>query len=68
MILPGVRVGNHCIIGSGSIVTIDIPDNSIAVGSPARVIASNVVTGRFGIRNPKFLAQEGILPSPDQPA
>lgn len=60
MILPGVRVGNHCIIGSGSIVTTDIPDNSIAVGSPARVIETDIVTGRFGIRNPRFLAKEGV--------
>lgn len=38
IIMPGVRVGNNCIIGCGSIVTKDIPDNSIAVGIPARVI------------------------------
>ena len=38
MIMPGVHIGNNCIIGSGAIVTKDIPDNSIAVGVPARVI------------------------------
>lgn len=38
MILPGVRIGNNCIIGAGSIVSKDIPDNSVAVGTPARVI------------------------------
>ncbi len=37
-ILPGVKVGNNCIIGAGSVVTKDIPDNSIAVGNPAKVI------------------------------
>ncbi len=36
--LPGVTVGNHCIIGAGAIVSRDIPDNSVAVGVPARVI------------------------------
>ena len=38
VILPGVRIGNNCIIGAGSIVTKNIDDNSLAVGNPARVI------------------------------
>lgn len=38
LIMPGVRIGNRVIIGAGSIVTRDIPDNSVAVGVPARVI------------------------------
>ena len=38
LIMPGVTIGNNCIIGCGAIVTKDIPDNSIAVGIPARVI------------------------------
>lgn len=38
MLLPGVKVGNNVIIGAGSIVSRDIPDNSVAVGIPARVI------------------------------
>ena len=37
-ILPGVTIGNNCTIGAGSVVTHDIPDNSIAVGNPAKVI------------------------------
>ena len=39
-VLKGVTIGDNCIIGYGSIVTKDIPSNSIAVGSPARVIGS----------------------------
>jgi acetyltransferase-like isoleucine patch superfamily enzyme len=38
LILPGVTIGNNVIIGSGAIVSNDIPDNSVAVGVPARVI------------------------------
>lgn len=38
IILPGVNVGNNVVIGAGAIVTRDIPDNSVAVGVPARVI------------------------------
>lgn len=37
-ILPGVTIGDGCVIGSHSTVTHNIPANSIAVGSPARVI------------------------------
>ena len=37
-ILPGVTIGNNCVIGASAVVTKDIPDNSVAVGIPARVI------------------------------
>lgn len=37
-ILPGVTIGDNCVIGAGSVVTHDIPSNSVAVGNPARVI------------------------------
>jgi maltose O-acetyltransferase len=40
LILPGVKVGDNVIIAAGSVVTKDIPDRSLAVGSPARVISS----------------------------
>lgn len=38
IILPGVTVGKNVVIGAGSIVTKSIPDFSVAVGSPAKVI------------------------------
>jgi hypothetical protein len=38
IILPGVNIGDNSIIGAGSIVTKDIPPNSVAAGIPARVI------------------------------
>ena len=37
-ILAGVTIGDNCTIGAGSVVTRDIPANSIAVGNPARVV------------------------------
>lgn len=38
IVLPGVTIGDGCVIGAGSVVTKDIPSNSLAVGNPCRVI------------------------------
>ena len=35
---PGVTIGENALIGSGSVVTRDIPSNAVAVGNPARVV------------------------------
>jgi maltose O-acetyltransferase len=69
IILPGVTIGNNVVIGVGSVVSRDIPDNSIAVGNPARVVRSfddylnrekgrmkenNVFGDEYTLRNPNF--------------
>ncbi len=38
IILPGISIGDHTVIGAGSIVTTDIPANVVAVGNPCRVM------------------------------
>ena len=38
VVLPGVTIGQHCIIGANSVVNSSIPDYSVAVGAPARVV------------------------------
>lgn len=38
LIMPGVTIGNNCIIGAGSVVTKCIPDNTVAAGNPIRVV------------------------------
>lgn len=40
VILPNVSIGEGCVIGAGSIVRGDIPDYCVAVGAPARVVAT----------------------------
>ena len=45
VVLPGARIGRNAVIGAGSVVTGEVPDHSVAVGSPARVV-KQFVPGR----------------------
>ncbi|MGL6128585.1 sugar O-acetyltransferase [Chryseobacterium artocarpi] len=38
VVLPGVSIGNNSVIGAGSVVTKDIPDNVVAVGNPCKIV------------------------------
>jgi acetyltransferase-like isoleucine patch superfamily enzyme len=40
IIMPGVTIGENCVIGARSVVSTDIPPNSVAAGVPARVLMS----------------------------
>ncbi len=42
IIIAGVTIGENAMVGAGSVVTTDIPDNCIAIGNPARVIKKTV--------------------------
>jgi acetyltransferase-like isoleucine patch superfamily enzyme len=42
IILPGVKIGDEVVIGAFSVVTKDIPSNTIAVGNPAKVIRTGI--------------------------
>ena len=37
-VLPGVTIGDNCVIGAGSVVNRDIPSNTLAAGNPCKVI------------------------------
>ena len=51
-IMPGVKIGKGCVIGVNSVVTKDLPDYSIVVGAPARIIGSTIETDRKYFDNP----------------
>ena len=53
VVLPGVTIGNGCVIGAGSIVTHDIPDNYLAYGNPCKAIRK--ITEEDSIYNKKNL-------------
>lgn len=40
ILMPGVRIGEQCIIGAGSVVTKSVPSGCIVAGNPARIIGS----------------------------
>ena len=54
MVLPGVNIGKGCLIGTGSLVTKDIPDYSILVGSPGKIIGSTLDTDAHFIAEYNF--------------
>ncbi|ALU14146.1 hexapeptide repeat-containing acetyltransferase [Eubacterium limosum] len=53
-VLPGVTIGNGCIIGANAVVTKSIPDFSIAVGIPAKVIKKYSFSDKRWIKDKDF--------------
>tara|TARA_R110000868_G_scaffold30953_3_gene113864 strand:+ start:10827 stop:11672 length:846 start_codon:yes stop_codon:yes gene_type:complete len=41
ILLPGANIGNNVVIGTGSVITKDIPDGALAMGTPCKVIKEN---------------------------
>lgn len=48
IIMCGVTIGDEVVVGSGAIVTKDVPSNCIVAGNPARIIKSNIHTEKYG--------------------
>lgn len=48
VILPGISIGKHCVVAAGSIVTEDVPSNSVVAGNPAQIIKQySTKTGKW---------------------
>lgn len=48
LILPGVEIGDSCVIGAGSVVTKSVPPRSLVAGNPARILRSDIEVGEYG--------------------
>ena len=42
IIMPGVIIGNQVVVGGGSVVTKDVPDNCIVAGNPAKILRTGI--------------------------
>ena len=48
LILPGVKIGDHCIIAAGSVVTKDVPQGTMVGGNPAKIIKTGILVSNDG--------------------
>lgn len=49
IVLPNVTIGDHVIVAAGSVVTKDVPHNSVVAGNPAKVIKTGIQTIAYGM-------------------
>lgn len=59
IVMPGVTIGEGCIVAAGSVVMRDIEAHSLVAGNPARVVEKNIVVGPWGIRQKDFVEKHG---------
>lgn len=45
--MPGVSIGDHCVVGAGAVVTKNVPPNSLVAGNPAKIIRQ-IDTAAYG--------------------
>jgi exopolysaccharide acyltransferase PssR len=50
IVMPGVEIGDHSIVGAGSVVVRNVPPRSLVAGNPARVLEADIETGPYGMR------------------
>lgn len=62
-IMPGVTIGDECVVAPASVVMKDVPPNTLVAGNPARMIERGIRTGRWG-----KLIREEAAPIPADPA
>lgn len=54
-ILPGVKIGHNVIIKAGTIVSKDVPDDTIAFGNPCKFIINKKVVTKHGTKGTKII-------------
>ncbi len=63
LIMPGVRVGDNCVVAAASVVMKDVPPNSLVAGNPARIMEKGIKTRRLGIIDRTVRPDFGAAPS-----
>jgi acetyltransferase-like isoleucine patch superfamily enzyme len=58
IIMPGVKIGDNCVVAAASVVMKDVPPNCLVAGNPARIIEKGLVTGPLGVLSPRAGARE----------
>lgn len=48
LILPGVEIGDGCVVGAGSVVTKSVPPGCVVAGNPAKVLRDGISVGHYG--------------------
>ena len=61
MILPGVTIGDHCVVAAASVVMKDVPSNCLVAGNPARIMEKGIQTGPLGIMKRTVRADVGAV-------
>jgi acetyltransferase-like isoleucine patch superfamily enzyme len=49
IVMPGVHIGDECIVATGAVVNKDVPAHSIVAGNPAQIVRSGIRTVKWGI-------------------
>jgi acetyltransferase-like isoleucine patch superfamily enzyme len=49
LIMPGVKIGDNCVVAAASVVMKDVPANSLVEGNPARIMEKGIRTGPLGV-------------------
>lgn len=62
IILPGARIGTNCVVGAGSVVRGEIPDNAVVMGNPASVVGRTSLLLEFMHASPYTLDTFSLSP------
>jgi acetyltransferase-like isoleucine patch superfamily enzyme len=68
IIMPGVKIGDNCVVAVASVVMKDVPPNCLVSGNPARIIEKGIETGRWGLINRTIRAEFGAISSAPEEA
>lgn len=63
IILLNSSIGDNCIIGAGSVLRGQFPDNSVIIGNPAKVVSTTTIQKMFFRNNPGFIKTNNLSKS-----